>query len=299
MAAKSDINTTVYTAQEMPQQIYHAVQGDSGRRIVITFADLLIPAGAAAYYYVKKPSGLRIFNICSLGAIQNGATNQVICPLTTQALAEVGPNIFQVQVISGSDIITTFAAVILVRETEVDDTAISSTNEFTALEQALQEVQDIINSGTIAQANKLTNARLIGNASFDGTQDVSLDQIGAFPASGGQVDGSMDVEGDFSASGSLSAGNRIIFGGWLLPYIQHGNISVSVTNNTSTNFTISFPKSFPRTPDVVITPRHNSEGANYNLTVKLRSVTASNATGVIYCDGGTATWVIHWTAMYG
>lgn len=299
MAAKSDINTTVYTAQEMPQQIYYAVQGDSGRRIVITFADLLIPAGSAAYYYVKKPSGLRIFNICSLGAIQNGATNQVICPLTTQALAEVGPNIFQVQVTSGSDIITTFAAVILVRETEVDDTAISSADEFTALEEALQEVQNIINSGTIAQANKLTNARLIGNASFDGTQDVSLDQIGAFPASGGQVGGSMDVEGDFSASGSLSAGNRISFGGWLLPYIQHGSIIVSVTNSESTNFTISFPKAFPGIPDVIVTPRHNSDGANYNLTVKLRSITANNATGVIYCDRATATWVLHWIAMYG
>lgn len=74
---------------------------------------------------------------------------------------------------------------------------------------------------------------------------------------------------------------------------------MTVTAGSSTNFTISFPKSFPGTPDVVITPRHNSTGANYELTVRLRTVSASNATGVIYCDGGSATWVLHWVAMYG
>lgn len=114
----------------------------------------------------------------------------------------------------------------------------------------------------------------------------------AVTVSGCEVTGNCAVSGNGSFSGSLSTY------GCTVPRIQHGNISVTVTAGSSTNFTISFPKSFPGTPDVVITPRHNSTGANYELTVRLRTVSASNATGVIYCGGGTATWVLHWVAMY-
>ena len=115
----------------------------------------------------------------------------------------------------------------------------------------------------------------------------------AVTVSGCEVTGNCAVSGNGSFSGSLSTY------GCTVPRIQHGNISVTVTAGSSTNFTISFPKSFPGTPDVVITPRHNSTGANYELTVRLRTVSASNAAGVIYCDGGSATWVLHWVAMYG
>ena len=104
---------------------------------------------------------------------------------------------------------------------------------------------------------------------------------------------------NINASGNISAAGSISTYGYTIPRIQHGSISVPVTANSSTDFTILFPKEFPGVPDVVITPRHNSTGANYELTVRLRTVSASNATGVIYCDSGNATWALHWVAMYG
>ena len=113
------------------------------------------------------------------------------------------------------------------------------------------------------------------------------------------TDGSVNAGTNVTAGGNIAAAGSLSTYGYTVPRIQHGNISVTVTAGSSTNFTISFPKSFPGTPDVIITPRHNSTGANYELTVRLRTVSASNATGVIYCDGGSATWVLHWVAMYG
>ena len=48
---------------------------------------------------------------------------------------------------------------------------------------------------------------------------------------------------------------------------------------------------------MVVTPRHNSSGLGYEMRVKLKTVSATGATGVLYSGNG-GTWALHWVAVY-
>ena len=279
---------TVYTAQLMPRPDVYVVQGDTGRGITLQFVDLNIPNTATANYYVKKPvSAALIYNACTLGpAGADGTTQTVHVKFTSTALEEVGTAPMQVEIIDGDDVVTTFPLWLHILPTSIETGAIEGSNEFSALTQALQQVQGIISTGIVPKASQLATARNIGNASFDGTADISLESIGALPASGGTVTGNLAVAGSLSSYG------------YTVPRIQHGNISVAVEANTATTFSIAFPTAFPGVPDVVITARANSASFSYELRVKLASISATGATGVLYY-GLTTTWVVHWIAMYG
>lgn len=55
--------------------------------------------------------------------------------------------------------------------------------------------------GVVKSADKLQTARKIGLANFDGTADITVDQIGAMPKTGGSFSGPVSVNGNFSALG--------------------------------------------------------------------------------------------------
>ena len=130
-------------------------------------------------------------------------------------------------------------------------------------------------------------------AEADALQDFfSVSQWGQVNAWNLTVSASQIILKNLSVGGSLSAYN-----GWTMPRIQHGSTSVPTSAGSSTDFTISFPKSFPGTPDVVVTPRHNSSGLGYEMRVKLKTVSATGATGVLYSGNG-GTWALHWVAVY-
>ena len=73
---------------------------------------------------------------------------------------------------------------------------------------------------------------------------------------------------------------------------------MDVAADSAADFQITFPKAFPGAPDVVITPRHSAESLGYDLRVKLKTVSATGATGMLYYGNG-GTWIIHWVAIYG
>lgn len=56
-------------------------------------------------------------------------------------------------------------------------------------------------AGVVAAADALHTARKIGLANFDGTADITVDQIGAMPKTGGSFSGPVSVNGNFSALG--------------------------------------------------------------------------------------------------
>lgn len=134
------------TQEAVPVRI-PAVQSDTGRTLVFALPDLDIPDGATAQIYIQKPSGAIIYNACTIG--DDGGTSTVSVKLTSACLDEQGDAAAQVRVVSGADIVTTFVFVLVVREKIVDDGAIEGTDEFTALEEALQTVQS-----TVATANE-------------------------------------------------------------------------------------------------------------------------------------------------
>lgn len=56
-------------------------------------------------------------------------------------------------------------------------------------------------AGVVAAADALHTARKIGLANFDGTADITVDQMGAVPKTGGSFSGPVSVNGNFSALG--------------------------------------------------------------------------------------------------
>ena len=61
--------------------------------------------------------------------------------------------------------------------------------------------------GVVKSADKLQTARKIGLANFDGTADITVDQMGAVPKTGGSFSGPVSVNGNFSAQNLTVSGN--------------------------------------------------------------------------------------------
>lgn len=114
-----------------------AVQGDSGVQIVCNLASITEHDGATVRVYAKKPSGLELYNDCVL------IDNKVIIDVTTQMIAEIGMAKCQIQFTNGTDIITSYEFGISVEKSLVNSSAVESSNEFTALENALKKVDGL------------------------------------------------------------------------------------------------------------------------------------------------------------
>lgn len=117
----------------VPVQI-EAVQNTNAVSYNFEIADWPIPPGATAKIYIKKPSGTEIYTNCQI----DGQT--VLFAPTLQSFAELGTSEAQLQIISGEKVMVSFVFCIKVHNNLIDDSAIESTNEYTALTQALQTV---------------------------------------------------------------------------------------------------------------------------------------------------------------
>lgn len=62
-------------------------------------------------------------------------------------------------------------------------------------------------TGVVAAADALHTPRNIGMASFNGTSNITVDQIGAVPKTGGSFSGPVSVNGNFSAQNLTVSGN--------------------------------------------------------------------------------------------
>ena len=164
------------------------VQGSNVIPIDFEILDFTVPSGAVANIYIKKPSGAQIYNSCTI-------SGQVITVQpTTQMFAEAGNQFGQLQILSGQKILESFLILFDVEKSIVDDEAIESSDEFTALieamqkvdsavsdaEQALKDAQQAVEDATQAAENaqniadevteKLENGEFIGPQGPQGTQ---------------------------------------------------------------------------------------------------------------------------------
>ncbi|KAK9680664.1 hypothetical protein QE152_g38934 [Popillia japonica] len=125
------------TSKTLPVVI-PVVQSDSGRSIEFVISDMTIPTEATAVLYVlKKDLNKGLINC----AINN---NTVTVNLTTDTLAVAGIVRCQIKVISGDDVVTTFEFALDVQGSIFDDSAAESGNEFSALIEALQKVNNLV-----------------------------------------------------------------------------------------------------------------------------------------------------------
>lgn len=116
-------------------QIVEAVQGDSGRVLRCIISDMSIPAGSTARFYAVKPSGAEIYNDCAIDG------QAVVLNMTTQMLAEVGTLNGQIEVTNSGKTVTSFSFCVNVIKNIKSNSAIESSNEFTALDNALKDAE--------------------------------------------------------------------------------------------------------------------------------------------------------------
>ena len=157
---------TIDLINPYPLLNFNLKQGDSGRGILVT----VTANGANVEFttetvniYVKKPDGTIIYNACTVSG------NQVRAMFTNQALAVAGNAQVELEIISQDDTISTPIACIDILPTNIDSEAIESSNEFTALTEALKQVQNIDNT-YVKIKDYITNMEI--NALDDDVSDI-------------------------------------------------------------------------------------------------------------------------------
>lgn len=133
------------------------IEGDSGRKIRCDIGDMKIPDGSTARIYARKPSNLEIYNDCT---IEDGC---VIVELTTQMTAEIGDTRCQVEVTNAEENVTSFEFTLKVHAKLKSSGSIESTNEFTALENALENAQNFAIDQTLTVAGQAADAKVVGD----------------------------------------------------------------------------------------------------------------------------------------
>lgn len=136
-----------------PTPTIHCIQYDTDRQIELCFDDIELAGLQEARIYGKKPDGTEFYNDCT---IEDG---KLIAPLTSQALAVKGIVPCQIQLVFGGTL-TTYTFNVVVDDSLVSESAIESSNEYTALENALAEVEEVIGEigdGIVKSVNGLKN----------------------------------------------------------------------------------------------------------------------------------------------
>lgn len=136
----------------------YAVQADSGRTLRCVISDCTLPAGLTARIYAKKPDDTEVYNA---GTIDG---NAVVVPLTTQMLASIGSVKCQIELSKDTEKVTTFYFEIVVEKSLVSDSAIESSNEYTALEKLVTSSEQAITDCEKATTNAKTATTNANNA---------------------------------------------------------------------------------------------------------------------------------------
>lgn len=110
-------------------------KGTNAQNIEFEFVDYTIPAGARAFFYVRKPSGLIVYNQEEISG------QKVIVKPTLQMTAEGGTNGATLAIMDGEKVLASFPIVLEIAQSYIDPEAVESTNEF---DLVTQEVADAI-----------------------------------------------------------------------------------------------------------------------------------------------------------
>ena len=119
------------------KSIIHIVytKGSNAQNIEFEFVDYTIPVGARAFFYVRKPSGLIVYNQEEISG------QKVIVKPTLQMTAEGGTNGATLAIMDGKKVLASFPIVFEIAQSYIDPEAVESANEF---DLVTQEVTDAI-----------------------------------------------------------------------------------------------------------------------------------------------------------
>ena len=157
--SKMVTNITMEMSGDIKKYMVSAVQGDRATRCVLVKLvnngePYMIPDGARAIVNIKKPDGKFVYNKCTYSG------NEVTIDLTNQALAASGTAYCNVEIRTADDtqIITSATFEIEIETTQRSDSAIESSNEFTAIEVKVNDLIEKI-SDTNSAAVKAEKER--------------------------------------------------------------------------------------------------------------------------------------------
>ena len=157
--SKMVTNITMEMSGDIKKYMVSAVQGDRATRCVLVKLvnngePYMIPDGARAIVNIKKPDGKFVYNKCTYSG------NEVTIDLTSQALAASGTAYCNVEIRTADDtqIITSATFEIEIETTQRSDSAIESSNEFTAIEVKINDLIEKI-SDTNSAAVKAEQQR--------------------------------------------------------------------------------------------------------------------------------------------
>ena len=136
-------------------------KGSNAQNIEFEFVDYTIPAGARAFFYVRKPSGLIVYNQEEISG------QKVIVKPTLQMTAEGGTNGATLAIMDGEKVLASFPIVFEIAQSYIDPEAVESTNEF---DLVTQEVADAIAAAERAAGSVTEAAAEVERAAGYATQ---------------------------------------------------------------------------------------------------------------------------------
>ena len=212
-----NIQNLTIDINKKPFQTITANKGEVGSRFIrITIVDNSTPVdltGVTVSLYAKKPDGKKVFNSVT---VEDKANGVVLAELTSQILSVSGLVRLTLLLVKNGSKLASKQFLVNVDESIVDDEAIESTNEFTALTQALNDINYMMESGQFKGEK--------GDKGDPGSASVAID------------DNKTNVSQTWSSSKISSESNLansgIVKGVFLTKYSIKGSIITLPTSNT-------------------------------------------------------------------
>lgn len=165
----NQIEREVYVLDNRIKNPIDYVQSTNTIPIVFHFRDYTIPSGATAMVFVRKPSGLAVYNSAEISG------NSVTVDVTTQMFIEEGFHYLQIQIANGEDDLVTFDQPVQVYKNRTDPDAAESENEsslFEELREAAQEANDAADAANEA-ADTANEAAQSANQAAQNANDAA------------------------------------------------------------------------------------------------------------------------------
>lgn len=202
------IPITLDVNRRIPQAETRVKQNDAGSHALdITILDRSQPVdltGCRAVFYTRKPSGTVVFNDARITG-----TGRIAVDLTSQTLAEPGRLKFEITIYGPDDsILTTLTDESIIVEPVIrEDGAVESTDEFTALTEAMTEVNAVI-SGAEEQTAAAEAAASRAEEQADAAETAASQASGIYnqvrsELEAGNLKGEKGDKGDTGIAGPL------------------------------------------------------------------------------------------------
>ena len=178
--------------------VINYVQGTNSVPLEFELTDYQIPTESEARIFIKKPSGLEVYNSASITG------NRVIVKPTTQMFAESGKQFGQIQISKGTDILVSFLLDFRIEKNIISETAVESKDEYGILDGLINNARDAVTSAN--------NAASSANNAASSANEAAGDANAAAAAANNAAEELQEKvnAGDFTASvtvGTVTTGN--------------------------------------------------------------------------------------------